>query len=288
MKDLKSICVLGAGTMGAGIAQWFVQSGCVVELADISTEVLKSAEEKMFSSWDKLESKGKFSSDQVKSFKNSISFISPNEFSKNSDLVVEAIIENLEVKNKVFAGLNEHFSKETIFASNTSSIPIDAMAKELSVERRRHFLGLHFFNPAPIMKLVEVIGGYFTDEKIVAGLYKWFTDNGKKPARCKDGPGFIVNRVARNFYGEPFRIIKNENLEKQQEIDSVLKSVGGFRMGPFELMDLIGVDVNFHVSQSVWQSFYCEERFAPHAIQRNLVQSGRFGRKTGKGFYDYE
>lgn len=283
--DLKKVAVLGAGTMGAGIAQWFTQAGCIVELNDAQIEQSERAKDQIFASWDKLQEKGKFDSNQVNTFKNNFSVV--EEYSKDCDLFIEAIIENQNIKIEVFQKLSRHFEEKTIFASNTSSIPIDAMAKELSPSRREKFLGLHFFNPAPIMKLVEVIQGYWTLEILSQDLKKWFEAKGKKPAICQDGPGFIVNRLARNFYGEALRIANIEDKEKFSEIDSVLKEVGGFRMGPFELMDLIGIDINYAVTESVWKSFYHEPRFAPHSLQRKMVTSGRLGRKTKGGFYEY-
>lgn len=283
--DLKKVAVLGAGTMGAGIAQWFTQAGCIVELNDAQIEQSERAKDQIFASWDKLQEKGKFDSNQVNTFKNNFSVV--EEYSKDCDLFIEAIIENQNIKIEVFQKLSRHFEEKTIFASNTSSIPIDAMAKELSPSRREKFLGLHFFNPAPIMKLVEVIQGYWTPEVLSQDLKKWFEAKGKKPAICQDGPGFIVNRLARNFYGEALRIANIEDKEKFSEIDSVLKEVGGFRMGPFELMDLIGIDINYAVTESVWKSFYHEPRFAPHSLQRKMVTSGRLGRKTKGGFYEY-
>jgi 3-hydroxybutyryl-CoA dehydrogenase len=181
-----------------------------------------------------------------------------------------------------------HFKEKTIFASNTSSIPITDIASELPISRAQKFLGLHFFNPATIMLLVEVIKGERTDEKLCQDLYDWFEEKGKKPARCKDSPGFIVNRVARNFYGEPLRIAETEDESKFKEIDFILKEVGGFKMGPFELMDLIGIDVNYSVTCSVWKAFNKEPRFAPHSLQKKMVDEKRFGRKSRKGFYHYD
>lgn len=283
--NLNKVAVLGAGTMGAGIAQWFAQAGCSVELADAQEEQLDRAQTNIHTSWDKLLSKGKFSAEQVNGFKSNLKTV--DEFSKDCDLFVEAIIESLDIKVQVFQKLAYHFEDKTILASNTSSIPIDAMARELPENRKSKFLGLHFFNPAPIMKLVEVVKGYWSDETLCKELHHWFSEKGKKPALCQDGPGFIVNRLARNFYGEPLRIANIENREVFKEIDDTLKDVGGFRMGPFELMDLIGIDINYSVSESVWKSFYYEPRFAPHALQRKMVTSGRLGRKTKGGFYEY-
>ena len=283
--NLKKIAILGAGTMGEGIAQWFAQAGCSVELLDSQIEQSERAKEKILSSWDKLQEKGKFSSKETTLFKERFSIV--ESFSKDCDLFLEAIIEDQNIKVEVFQKLSTYFNEKTSFASNTSSIPIDAIAKEMPAGRRERFLGLHFFNPAPIMKLVEIIPSHWLTEGISTQLKRWFEDNEKKPAICQDGPGFIVNRLARNFYGEPLRIENTENTDKFSEIDHVLKEVGGFKMGPFELMDLIGIDINFAVTESVWKSFYCEPRFAPHPLQRKMVTSGRLGKKTKGGFYEY-
>ncbi len=285
---LKKVSVLGAGTMGAGIAQWFTQAGCHVQLFDVQTEQAQMAISKIHASWDKLCEKGKFSPEQVESFKSSLAQAQAlTDFDKDCDLVIEAIVENLNVKIEVFQNLDSHFSKDTIFASNTSSLPIDSMAKEFGEKRKSRFIGLHFFNPAPIMKLVEIIRSHWTKDQLASDLHQWFSEQGKKPALCSDGPGFIVNRLARSFYVEPQVIIRTESQERVKEADEVLKEVGGFRMGPFELMDLIGVDVNLAVAKSVWQSFGYEPRFKPHQIQEKLVISGRWGKKTKGGFYEY-
>ena len=286
--ELKKVAILGAGTMGRGIAQWFAQIGVQVELGDAFPEAASKSRELIHESWDKLEKKGKFSSEQVKQFKASLYVTGIEEYSKDSDLLIEAIIEDPKIKREVFQKFDYYFNKETIFASNTSSIPINSMAKELSGDRKKRFLGLHFFNPATIMKLVEIIESHWSDKVLAQDLKEWFKNNNKKPALCVDSPGFIVNRVARNFYGEAFRIAGHEDQEKFKEIDSVLKEVGGFKMGPYELMDLIGIDINYSVTQSVWEAFYHDPRFAPHAIQRNMVDSGRLGKKSKEGFYKYE
>lgn len=286
--NFKKVSVLGAGTMGRGIAQWFAQAGLQVELADISSKAAKQSLELIHQSWDKLEKRGKFTTQEVQQFKSSLSIKEIESFDRNSELLIEAIVEDLNIKSDVFQKLDQIFDKKTIFASNTSSIPINSIAKDLSPSRREKFLGLHFFNPAPIMKLVEIIEGHWSEEGLAKNLKSWFEAHGKRPALCKDFPGFIVNRVARNFYGEAFRIAQFEAPEKFKEIDHILREVGGFKMGPFELMDLIGIDVNYSVTKSVWNSFYCDPRFAPHAIQRAMVDSGRFGKKSKEGFYRYE
>lgn len=286
---LQSVLIIGAGTMGSSIAQWFSQQGVNVELTDKNDEVLLNAEASINKSFEKLMTKKKFTEDQVKKFKVLLNTIHFDKISTDYDLIIEAIVENRDIKKGLFANLDKHCDSKTIFASNTSSIPITSLATDLSNDRKKKFLGLHFFNPATIMKLVEIIGHDETDHQIIESLYQWFDANNKKPAICQDSPGFIVNRVARNYYGEALRIAGIAGKEKDfKEIDTVMKEVGGFKMGPFELLDLIGVDVNLAVTESVWNSFYQEPRFAPHRLQKNLVESGRHGRKTGRGFYEYK
>lgn len=281
---LKKVVVIGAGTMGSGIAQWFTQQLCSVELVDNSEVQLEKALKDIHASWDKLAEKGKLSN--ATELKKLISVKMIDQVAKDADLVVEAIIENLEIKRELFKKLDDYFEPHTILSSNTSSFPIHLMAE--AVERKDKFLGLHFFNPATIMKLVEVIKGKDSSEQICRDLYAWFDSKDKRPAFCKDSPGFIVNRVARNFYGEPLRIVDNEDEAKMKEVDSILKEVGGFKMGPFELMDLIGVDVNYSVTCSVWEAYNKEPRFAPHKLQKQMVDEKRFGRKSKRGFYKYD
>jgi 3-hydroxybutyryl-CoA dehydrogenase len=286
--NLQKIVVIGAGTMGSGIAQWFTQQMCFVELVDNSSEQLNKALASIHSSWDKLVEKEKLTSCQVNQMKKLLEVKSLDQVSKKSDLVIEAIIENLDIKKELFKNLDEFFAPQTIIASNTSSFPISIMAQAVSADRRKRFVGLHFFNPATIMKLVEVIKGQETDEHLCLDLYQWFDSKDKKPALCKDSPGFIVNRVARNFYGEPLRIVEDENEESMKEVDRILREVGGFKMGPFELMDLIGIDVNYSVTCSVWNAYNQEPRFAPHSLQKKMVEEKRFGRKSKRGFYKYD
>lgn len=288
MMNLKKIVVIGAGTMGSGIAQWFAQQMCEVELTDNSAEQLQRALQSIHSSWDKLVEKQKLNATEVEKMKSLLTTRSLGELSKDADLVVEAIIENLEIKKDLFGKLDTHFEAKTIISSNTSSFPIDTMSEAVSPARRNRFLGLHFFNPATIMKLVEIIRGKETDEELCHKLYAWFDSKGKKPALCKDSPGFIVNRVARNFYGEPLRIVDQDDENRMREVDRVLKEVGGFKMGPFELMDLIGIDVNYSVTCSVWEAYDKEPRFAPHHLQKKMVDEKRLGRKAKRGFYKYD
>jgi 3-hydroxybutyryl-CoA dehydrogenase len=286
--ELQRIVVIGAGTMGAGIAQWFTQQMCFVELVDNSQQQLEKALSSIHSSWDKLVEKEKMTSCQVGQMKKLLEIKSLTQVTKNADLVVEAIVENLEIKKSLFKQLDEYFGPQTIISSNTSSFPISLMASAVSDERKKRFVGLHFFNPATIMKLVEVIKADSTEETLCQNLYQWFDSRDKKPALCKDSPGFIVNRVARNFYGEPLRIVEIDDEERMREVDRILKEVGGFKMGPFELMDLIGIDINYSVTRSVWDAYHQEPRFAPHALQKKMVDEKRFGRKSKRGFYKYD
>lgn len=286
--NLKKIVVIGAGTMGSGIAQWFTQQKCSVELVDNSDEQLSRALKSIHISWDKLLEKKKLSLEEITEMKESLSIKKLDSVSKDADLVIEAIIENLEIKKDLFNKLDQYFNSHTILSSNTSSFPIELMAAAVTSERRKRFVGLHFFNPATIMKLVEVIKPKDADEQLCHDLYQWFDFKDKKPALCKDSPGFIVNRVARNFYGEPLRIVESDNESKMKEVDHILREVGGFKMGPFELMDLIGIDVNYSVTCSVWEAYQREPRFAPHPLQKQMVEEKRLGRKTKRGFYKYD
>lgn len=284
--NLQKIVVIGAGTMGSGIAQWFTQVGCSVELVDNSATQAEKALKDIHASWDKLQEKKKIAN--ATEMKSRLALKALDQVDKNADLVVEAIIENLEIKKSLFKQLDNHFAPHTIISSNTSSFPIRLMAEAVSSGRKSRFVGLHFFNPATIMKLVEVIKGEASDEKLCQELYQWFDIKDKKPALCKDSPGFIVNRVARNFYGEPLRIVDTEDQAKMKEVDQILREVGGFKMGPFELMDLIGIDVNYSVTCSVWEAYDKEPRFAPHKLQKQMVDEKRFGRKSKRGFYTYD
>ena len=267
------------------------------DLLDLNQDLLQKTHQDIFNSWDKLSEKGKFSTEEVEIFKtkiqplktlNHLSNWGTDQVNKSCHLVIEAIIEKKEAKKDIFKQLDEQLPEGIIFASNTSSFTIDSLSDHLSEKRKKGFVGLHFFNPAPIMKLVEIIQGESTEKNLIQNLKSWFEQKGKKPAVCKDRPGFIVNRVARNFYGEPLRILKDFDTNKISEIDSILKEVGGFRMGPFELMDLIGIDVNLDVTKSVWNAFSKEERFGPHEIQENLVKKGCLGKKSKEGFYKYD
>ena len=286
--EIKNVIVIGTGTMGQGIAQWFLQQNAAVEMVDNNYDFALTAKTKIFNQLDSLLAKGKITEVDVANFKPRLQVKKLEEINKEADLVVEAIIEDLEIKKQLFTKLDELMNKQTIIASNTSSFPITELAKDLNDDRKKRFLGLHFFNPATIMKLVEVINGLETQRSISHSLITWFNQKGKVACECNDAPGFIVNRVARNFYGESLRAVETYDLEKIREVDLVIREVGGFKMGPFELMDLIGIDINLSVTESVYRAFFDEPRFRPHRLQKEMVSAQRFGRKSKKGFYSYE
>ncbi len=280
--------VVGAGTMGQGIAQWFCQQGVDVQLMDQSKSILQSSETKIKESWKKLCEKGKISADDVLGYSKRLFTVLESEIDPNPSLVIEAIVEDLKVKKELFSRLDKVINENSIFASNTSSISINSLCEDLKIHRKRNFLGLHFFNPVPLMKLVEIIQGKWTETDLMENLKDWFEKNGKATAFCIDSPGFIVNRIARNYYGEPLRIVKNFDRAKFREVDEIMKRVGGFKMGPFELVDLIGIDVNLSATKTVWEDFGKNPRFAPHEIQEERVSSKKLGKKTGEGYYLYD
>ena len=275
---MKIFCVLGAGTMGAGIAQWLLSNKSTVYLVDSNDNVLSTAVSNIEKSYDNLIKKNKFTEEAVRGFLSSLhTSNSITDVPKNIDLLIEAIVENLEIKQNVFSKLDKHFNNQTVFASNTSSLSISRIFSHL---HERRCCGLHFFNPAPIMKLVEVVKSPYIKSEDLEGLRNILQKFKKVPAIVEDRPGFICNRVARNFYGESFRILSDDIPEQMQEIDFVLKNVAGFKMGPFELIDLIGVDINLNATKGVHSAFGSHPRFAPHQFQEKAVFEGRLGRKS--------
>jgi 3-hydroxybutyryl-CoA dehydrogenase len=282
MKTIKTIGVCGAGTMGSGIAQVFAQNGFSVVLFELNETVLQQAQKGIEKNLSIAVEKGKLTETEKQKTLAGIIFTTDLTQVK-ADVVIEAIIENLTIKQKLFADLAAINTPETILASNTSSLAITAIAKGISQPER--VAGLHFFNPAHLMKLVEVIKGASTDEETVETLKALCITIGKTPVLCQDSPGFIVNRVARHYYVESLKILE-ENACKMQNIDELLESAG-FKMGPFKLMDTIGNDINFAVTSSMYQAFYQEAKFRPSRIQQQKVDAGHLGKKTGKGFYDY-
>lgn len=282
MKTIKTVGVCGAGTMGSGIAQVFAQHGFSVVLFELNEAVLQQAQKGIEKNLSIAVEKGKLTETEKQKTLSGITFTADLNQVK-ADLIIEAIIENLAIKQKLFADLAAINTPETILASNTSSLAITAIAKGISYSGR--VAGLHFFNPAHLMKLVEVIKVASTDEKTIETLKALCIAIGKTPVLCQDSPGFIVNRVARHYYVESLKILE-ENACKMQNIDELLESAG-FKMGPFKLMDTIGNDINFAVTSSMYQAFHQEAKFRPSRIQQQKVDAGYLGKKTGKGFYDY-
>jgi 3-hydroxybutyryl-CoA dehydrogenase len=277
------VAVLGAGAMGTGIGQIAVQNGCHVVYYDSfpgATDRSKASIEKIF---NRLAEKGKITSEQKEEMLGRMQWSADVDAVSGSDLVVEAVIENLEVKKDLFAKVEPLLRSDAWLCTNTSSLSIAALSSGLTHPER--FGGLHFFNPAPLMPLVEVVPGVKTGddftETMEALMLKW----GKVPVVAKDTPGFIVNKVARPFYSEAIKLYE-EGVASVAEIDAAVKSIG-FRMGPFELTDLIGHDVNYTVTETVWSQFFYDPRFRPSITQKRLKEAGLFGRKTGRGFYNY-
>lgn len=282
--DIRQVAVAGAGTMGRGIAQASVLAGYKVWLYDVAADVLDDAVEQIEASVAKGVSLGKVSEAQAALLEKSLMTTTEPGALAEMDLIIEAAPEAIEIKRDLFEKLDRLVAERAIFASNTSSLSINVLAD--ATQRNDRFLGLHFFNPAHIMKLVEVIAADGTRDEVLESAVAFVRSLGKEPVRCKDTPAFIVNRVARPFYGEAFRLL-GEDAAGVQTIDELMRSLG-FRMGPFELVDLIGCDVNYAVTKSVYEAYFHDEKYRPHPIQRRMVESGRLGRKRGRGFYDYE
>lgn len=281
---MKKIGIIGSGTMGIGIAQVAATNGCEVFLFDVNTIQTEKALQNLENSLQKLAFKEKISYEKAEEIFNKIKFCTELKELKDCDLVIEAIIENKEIKQKVFTELETYVSENCLISSNTSSISITSLSAELKKPER--FIGIHFFNPAPLMPLVEVIPGLLTKENLAQEIYDLMKSWGKVPVIAKDIPGFIVNRIARPFYGEALRIVE-ENLATVEQVDEAMRTLGNFRMGPFELMDLIGVDVNFSVTQTVYKDYFCDPKYKPSLLQQRMSEAKLLGRKTGKGFYDY-
>ena len=281
---MNNVGVIGAGTMGIGIAQVAVQNGKKVVVVEVNEEVLNKSKAGLFKTFDKLLEKQKITIEDISNYKNNLLFTTDYNELKDTDLVIEAIIESLSVKHAVFQSIESVVRPNCILASNTSSLSIASISAVLL--RPDRFLGIHFFNPAPLMALVEVIPGVQTDVKVTELIKNEILSWNKKTVLVKDTPGFIVNRVARPFYGEALRIYE-EGIADFATIDWAMTHFGGFRMGPFTLMDYIGNDINYTVTESVFEAFYYDPRFKPSFTQKRHKEAGLLGRKSGKGFYDY-
>jgi 3-hydroxybutyryl-CoA dehydrogenase len=279
-----NVGIIGAGAMGAGIAQVAATAGEEVLVYDTNEVALTKASDKLNKLFVRLVEKQKYTQEQADDILSRVSFIDKLELLENSDIVIEAIIENLDIKKSVFANLEKIVSDECILASNTSSLSIASIAS--GCENTDRVIGIHFFNPAPLMKLVEIIPAVSTADR-TTNEAKAIIDSWKKTTvLTKDTPGFIVNRVARPFYGEALRIYE-EGIADFATIDWAMKEIGGFRMGPFELMDYIGNDINYTVTETVFTAFYFDQRYKPAFTQKRMSEAGYLGRKSGRGYFNY-
>ncbi len=282
MSEIKTVGIVGAGTMGQGIAISCALAGYETLLFDINPDYMEKALLLIRQTIGHSVAKGKFTNEESEEALNRIKIIRLLSEVK-ADLIIEAVVEDLEVKRKLFDELENINSEATVFATNTSSISITQIASMLKDPSR--FIGLHFFNPAQLMKLVEVISGHLTRSDVARNMVDFSISLGKTPVEVKDSPGFIVNRVARHFYVESLKLLE-DGVTDVEGVDKLLLA-SGFKMGPFELMDLIGIDVNYAVTTSVYEGFNRHQKFKPSEIQKMKIDQGMLGRKTGKGFYDY-
>ena len=281
---MKKVGIIGGGAMGSGIAQIAATAGHQVVLFDTKVEALNLSKSKLAKVMARLVEKGKLTLEKAKAIQGRISYADNLEAIAESGIVIEAIVENLDIKKSVFSSVEKMVSQDCILASNTSSLSIASIAA--ACEKSERVIGIHFFNPAPLMPLVEIIPAIQTS-KAIAIEARAIIDSWKKvTVLAKDTPGFIVNRVARPFYGEAIRILE-EGVADIATIDWAMKEIGGFRMGPFELTDYIGHDVNYVVTETVFKEFFYDQRYKPSFSQKRLLEAGRLGRKSGHGFYDY-
>jgi 3-hydroxybutyryl-CoA dehydrogenase len=275
--------VIGAGIMGSGIAQQAAMSGCEVRLYDISSEKLNKALQDISLSLGRFASKGVIQNQEISGILGRIYSCTSIDALSDCQLIIEAIAEDLNLKKELFSKLEKVVSDDCILATNTSSLSITSIASVLKTPER--FIGIHFFNPVVLMQLTEIIPAIQSKDEIIDKTINIIESWGKQVVKAKDTPGFIVNKVARPFYSEAIRIME-EAIADTLTIDEVMRN-SGFKMGPFELMDFIGHDVNYRVTESVWKSFYYDSRYRPSFSQLRLLEAGFLGKKSGKGFYDY-
>ena len=276
--------VVGAGTMGAGIAEAAARAGATVRLHDAVPAALSRGRERIERSLRRSVERGSLPEDEAKAVLARLEPVEALDALRGCELVIEAVPEERALKVDLFGRLDEACPPPAVLATNTSSLSVTALGAAVADPGR--VVGMHFFNPAPVMRLVEVVAGAASREEALVRAEALVQRMGKTPVRASDTPGFIVNRVARPFYGEALRLV-GEGLASVDTVDETMRQVG-FRMGPFELMDLIGIDVNFATTRSVWEAMFHEPRYRPHSIQQRLVDAGRLGRKTGRGFYGYD
>jgi 3-hydroxybutyryl-CoA dehydrogenase len=279
-----SIGIVGAGTMGTGIARAAAFNKFNVSIYDVNETVILNGIARIVSAMKKSVGKQKLSQEEMDGTLARIHSRTRLSDLAHCDIIIEAVLEDLRIKKDLFRHLEGEVKPDAILATNTSSLSITAIAA--GVKKPERVVGLHFFNPVHVMKLVEVVQGAQTSEETMQRAIDFGEKLGKTCVRAKDTPGFIVNRVARPFYGEALRIL-GEGIASVEDVDRIVKGEGGFTMGPFELMDLIGIDVNLAVTQSVYEQFFNDPRYRPHPIQRQMVDSGKLGKKSGKGFYIY-
>ena len=277
------VIIVGCGVMGSGIAISSIRAGYSTTLYDLNEDALQKAESYIHQQLKKAIEKGKMNDSQKDEALSNLSF-TKNFNDLVGDLILEAVVEKLEVKQKLFADLESQNSSHCILATNTSSIPITQIGRELKHPER--LVGVHFFNPAHIMKLVEIISGASTDDSYAQKAFDWANSLGKKAVLAKDAPGFIVNRVARHYYVESLKALE-ENVCSHEVMDELMKATG-FKMGAFELMDLIGVETNYSVTSSMFEQFNYDAKFRPSRIQKQLADAGFHGRKSKRGFYRYD
>lgn len=279
---INTICVIGAGTMGSGIAQAAAQNGFYTLLFDINAEVLEKAKKAIEKSLQFLLDKGRITPEEKQNIFDSIRFVTDTNDCL-ADIIIEAIVEKVDAKVAIFNQLAEVNHSETIFATNTSSLSVSEI--QARVQQPHRVVGMHFFNPAQVMKLVEVVKGEQTLDSVAQTVYDLCVQMKKTPVMCKDAPGFIVNRVARHYYLEAMKLVE-DGVATIKSVDELMEA-SGFKMGPFKLMDLIGNDINLAVSQSLYDACNQAERFKPSQLQIDKVAKSELGKKTGKGFYNY-